>query len=772
MSLQKNNLYEFEGFTIDLMKQILWYENEIVGLTPKVLETLCVLVEHRGKLLTKDELIDILWRDTYVEDRNLTQNIFLLRKIFEEKKGKTGRKIIKTVPKKGYQFVADVSPVVTQEETIAVTHTRQLHITAEGFASKKDLTDAVAQIAGNRNIVPENEPLLSGSSQTGRPLFSKARKTGIIITVAVLLAVSTGLIFWFSETGKTRWSGFANENKPLLNFKRLTDSGNAFHPAVSPDGQFVAYVYISDNKFSIRLRHIATQSVTVALPPVPDKISRPSFSADGNYLFYRQNRLDPAGHGKIYRIPIFGGSPKLMIEHSTSVVSVSPDGRRLAYIRTVPEINGQQLVICRSSDGGGERILTERKGNEHFDIWNFYPAWSPDGRRILVGLMTEPTPEKPDAGGRKFGALNVADGSFEEIKLPKWNMHTEAVWMPDGNGILFLARQAANSPFQIWQVSYPDGTARRITNDTHDYKSLNIASDGGFLLTTQEKEYFNLWLTSLVDPSEVKRLTDSSEIKHGTRGVSWTPDGKKLVHTLAENVHNTNLWILDTETLEKRQLTFDESAFNWFPRVTPDGNSVIFASNRKNGFHIWRVNLDGTDLRQLTDGVGENFPNITSDGKWLIYVTPGVAPNTIWKKSLTSDTKPFKLFAGAAGDNLISPDNRQMIISYFGRGITDEEKFRYGLIPFEPTDRIEDLGFNPNGLISGGWKADGKGFYYLDREVETNNIWFYTFEDRSKRKITDFREMRIAQFALSPDGNSAAAARGETVSNIFKVSGF
>lgn len=177
-------------------------------------------------------------------------------------------------------------------------------------------------------------------------------------------------------------------------------------------------------------------------------------------------------------------------------------------------------------------------------------------------------------------------------------------------------------------------------------------------------------------------------------------------------------------------------------------------------------------MRQITDGIGEHFPNITSDGKWLIHVSPSVAPNSIWKKSLTSDEKPIKFFDSAAGDNSISPDNKQLVVSYFGKGISDQAKFRYGLISFEPAAQIQDLGFNPGGMHSNNWKADGSGFYYIDREIETNNIWFYSIADKSKQQITDLKEMKVSQFSLSPAGNTAAVSRGAVFSNIFKINGF
>lgn len=185
--------------------------------------------------------------------------------------------------------------------------------------------------------------------------------------------------------------------------------------------------------------------------------------------------------------------------------------------------------------------------------------------------------------------MNVADGSFEPVKTPKWNNYIQSEWMPDGKSILFLAREKANSPFQIWQVEYSTGKARRITNDAHDYRYLSIAPDASFLLTTQEKEFYNLWLFSMPDPSDGKQLTFSSEFKYGTDGISWTLDGKELIYTLIENVTDTNLWAINVETLEKRQITFDESQLNWYPRVTPDSNSVIFLSNRKKDFTSGRL---------------------------------------------------------------------------------------------------------------------------------------------------------------------------------------
>jgi DNA-binding winged helix-turn-helix (wHTH) protein len=97
--------YDFGNFRIDIRERVLFNDKEIVPLTPKAFDTLLVLVENSGHVLSKGELMERVWPDSFVEENNLAQNISLLRKALGEE---GGRKMIETVPKRGYRFVADV----------------------------------------------------------------------------------------------------------------------------------------------------------------------------------------------------------------------------------------------------------------------------------------------------------------------------------------------------------------------------------------------------------------------------------------------------------------------------------------------------------------------------------------------------------------------------------------------------------------------------------------------------------------------------------------
>jgi pimeloyl-ACP methyl ester carboxylesterase/DNA-binding winged helix-turn-helix (wHTH) protein len=111
MNGQTKQVYIFGRFRIDVGKRLLFAEDELITLTPKAFDTLLVLVEHRGNVLSKEELMRMVWVDQFVEENNLAQNIHSIRKSLGE--GSEGVKYIETIPKRGYRFVADVE-VVTE----------------------------------------------------------------------------------------------------------------------------------------------------------------------------------------------------------------------------------------------------------------------------------------------------------------------------------------------------------------------------------------------------------------------------------------------------------------------------------------------------------------------------------------------------------------------------------------------------------------------------------------------------------------------------------
>src|ERR1700744_4078862 len=112
MGDQEKPVYAFAKFRLDANKRLLFADDEVVMLTPKAFDTLLVLVENRGSVLSKEELMQMVWPDQFVEENNLAQNIHLIRKLLGEE---SGIRFIETIPKRGYRFIAETRIV---EETL------------------------------------------------------------------------------------------------------------------------------------------------------------------------------------------------------------------------------------------------------------------------------------------------------------------------------------------------------------------------------------------------------------------------------------------------------------------------------------------------------------------------------------------------------------------------------------------------------------------------------------------------------------------------------
>jgi TolB-like protein/DNA-binding winged helix-turn-helix (wHTH) protein len=131
MSTRSQHLYEFGPYRLDTAEQLLLREGEPVPLTPKAFETLVALVERSGHLVEKDELIKVVWSDAFVEESNLTNNVYALRKLLGP--GENGRSYIETVPKRGYRFTAPVREL-TAEALVVEKRTLTRVVTEETVA--------------------------------------------------------------------------------------------------------------------------------------------------------------------------------------------------------------------------------------------------------------------------------------------------------------------------------------------------------------------------------------------------------------------------------------------------------------------------------------------------------------------------------------------------------------------------------------------------------------------------------------------------------------
>jgi DNA-binding winged helix-turn-helix (wHTH) protein len=126
MSNPVKQFYELGPFRIDVANRLLLRDGEPLTLTPKAVYTLIALVQHSGQILKKEELMNLVWPDSVVEEGNLTQNIYLLRKTLNE--GSNGQRYIETIPRRGYRFVGEAHE--RREEAAAPLPAEQSNVQA------------------------------------------------------------------------------------------------------------------------------------------------------------------------------------------------------------------------------------------------------------------------------------------------------------------------------------------------------------------------------------------------------------------------------------------------------------------------------------------------------------------------------------------------------------------------------------------------------------------------------------------------------------------
>ncbi len=170
--------YEFGHFKIDVRRYQLFKDGEPVALTRKAFELLLILIEARGRVVEKDELIEKLWPDNFVEESNLTQYVYLLRKTFGE--GNAKRLYIETIPKRGYKFIAAVRIVREEDESLQPIQKSDSLPSAPAVARSTPMAD-----------------LMRAAVQRLIRRLSRAPRRVILAVALLLLVLACSIAVWF-----------------------------------------------------------------------------------------------------------------------------------------------------------------------------------------------------------------------------------------------------------------------------------------------------------------------------------------------------------------------------------------------------------------------------------------------------------------------------------------------------------------------------------------------------------------------------------------------
>ena len=731
MSKENRHFYEFGPFRIDTANRQLMRDGQVVPLKAKAVDTLLFLIENHGDVVEKDELMRTLWPDSFVEESNLTQNIYTLRKALGD------GDYIETIPRRGYRFVADVrhSPSTTSDVIVVRERTRV------SYEEEYDPNELAGENSKARVIDITAMPVSRQLSEAGsKPRLP--RWFWITVAMAAALALVVGVFLW------RRSLGVAFENARLAKF---TTTGKAVKVAVSPDGKYVAFVLNDAGQQSVWLRQLVTGQELQIVPPKRTDIYGLTFTRDGNYVFYvsqEQNTL-----ALLYQVPSLGGPSDKLLQDVDSPVTFSPDNKQLAFIRFSP---GAASIVIANSDGTSERTLATTHAGDAMRIGPngvLPPSWSPDGT-----VIASPVSINSVQWDQTIYGFRVQDGAGVELTKNHWPALGRIEWLPDGKGLLAtIIETEATSEQQIWFVPYPKGDARRITNDLTDYRDLGVTADARTIVTIQSEKKANIWLAPTSDLDHPRQLTTTSY--DGLNGVSWTPDGK-VVYT-SQIAGEQNLWIMDPNGGPSRQLTA-HAGFSEQPAVSPDGRYIVFLSNRNDQEHLWRIDIDGKHPMQLTRGTGDRQPTFTQDGRSVIF--SGSHPSNLFTVGIDGG-EPVRLTERGVFDPNVSPDGKLIGCGYRP---APADKNRFAVVGLEggQPKMISDW---PALFGRLRWTPDGGAIAYAARQAGVGNIWAQPIDGSAPRQLTHWNPAPIFSFDWSRDGKWLAYASGTLTSDVVVI---
>jgi eukaryotic-like serine/threonine-protein kinase len=535
----------------------------------------------------------------------------------------------------------------------------------------------------------------------------------------------------------------AKPSTPFQSIKMtpLTNSGQSVCAAISPDGKFVAHAEQKDGLQQIVLTNTATTASPVIVRPSQFAYVGLTFSRDNNYLYFTRRENNETG--VLYQVGLPGSPPRRIKDDVDTSISFSPTGDRFAFIRVNKATREHSLMIA-GADGSEERILATWQDAKHGFVG---PTWSPDGHRIVC------TSARWDKDVRaNLIAFDAESGREETIHGPQWSAIYQVAWLNDSSGLIVSAQEEAVSPIQLWRVSYPQGESQRITSDTANYESVGIPNDGKAMISIQTRQEEKLW----VAPGGVAQSARFIASMVGpVYGLNWTANGKLVFSSMVGT--NFDLSLIDPDGSNQTQLTANASD-NLTPATTPDGRFIVFASSRKGGVNIWRINPDGSDPKQLTFTDGNSYPSCSPDGKWVVYdnqANPTVSVFTVWKVPIDGG-QPVQLTDKYTRMPIMSPDGQFMAC----RNLVDERTRGMAIFSFNGAAPIEQLPIPVMDWQRVQWSLDGRALTYVAIDKGVSNIWSYDLSARSSKQLTNFTSEQIYAYAWSPDFKQVASLRG------------
>jgi len=631
-------IVEFGSYQFDLDTLRLSEDGRHIPAQPKALETLRVLVRNHTRVVSKEEMLALVWHDTVVEEANLSQQIFTLRRLFGDDPERP--RFIATLPRRGYRFVAEVREVADRNGAHAVAGAPPV-----GPISRRRLT-AIAIAVCVLSL------LLTARSVPGR--FGRER----VVTFPVELPEGVTLL-------------------PEMNLAGVSDDGRQVALiAAGPDEHHRIWLRAFDAAAAHPLN--GTEGAASAF-----------WSPDSRELGF-------FARGKLWAVAAAGGPPRVICD------ATDPRGASWSPKGVIVFAQGSRSAIVRVPARGGRPEAVTILDTSRRDVSHRFPKFLPDGRRFLFLLWSG----EVDRQGIYVGSI---DGDSPRRVLPDLS---PAVW--SAGTLLFVRNEmlvADRMDPQTLTLEYePRVVVDRLGRKASDAAAFAASRDGDIVFVRGRIQ------TRLVSfDRQGRRIADmGAAAQWGEPAVS--PDGRRVAFELRDRAagnENLDIWIAGIPDAKRTRVTLD-AAIDVLPVWSPDGEELLFRSNRSGFSDLYRKRLDAAGVEELVlaSETRKDPTDWSPDGTSILFTQYATAgPSSIWIYPLKRGAAPRPLVSGPADvrNARFSPDGQ--FIAYE----SDENGTSEIIVQSLGSDRRR-WQISSNGGQEPQWRRDGTELFFVNGE--------------------------------------------------------
>ena len=584
----------------------------------------------------------------------------------------------------------------------------------------------------------------SSDSQIVSALLRRHQR-GLMLGALAAAIAAAGLIFWLQQRSAAGALARAWQHPTAQQF---TSSGNIQIAAISPNGQYIAYIRQTRQGLSLWLHQSAAPGgVEVLAPGAHQHYYGLEFTPDSNYLdFLAGNLVRP----ELFQIPVLGGQPRQVLADIESLPAFSPGGRRFAYTHCSNARQINELRIAAADSGDSQRLAAAPAkwgwacSSVGVGYMNSYQAptlaWSPGGHRLYCKMLNLANIGKPYLGELDMGSRRV-----RQYQAPGEISNLAA--LPGSRRMLaIVAAQIFFSAPQIEELDEPPSKATSITNGLAAYTGLSLTADGRTLATVEHHYSSSIWVWPPQQTTPQPWLAASSNLP-GISGMAWGPD-KTLVFSRKQGEEN-NLWRAKWgSNAAPTAITRGKFARN--PVFSAHGRRVFYINDGQHQSGVWEADLEGNAERNLhlyTPGIF-----LSPHGRALDYLS---APKQhLYRLSLSSGRRRrlTTIFIGMALAPQLAPDGQRLLFE-----MHDPATHQAVAAIMKMGDPRQIKYFPLRKEYA--WAPGAKALSFVRMRQGMENIWLQPLRDDlpagPARQLTHFRRARIGQYAWAKDGTLA-----------------